>query len=58
MGSVLVPARDERANLKRLLPTLFEQRYPRFEVRVYEDQSVDGTSDVLDAVKGRGAGRE
>ncbi len=45
--SVLIPARNEEANLQRLLPSLLAQRYPDFEVIVYDDASDDGTPDVL-----------
>lgn len=45
--SVVIPARNEATNLRRLLPSLFRQAYPHFEVIVYDDGSDDGTSDVL-----------
>ncbi|MDX1532196.1 MAG: glycosyltransferase family 2 protein [Rhodothermales bacterium] len=45
--SVLVPARNEEANLRRLLPSLAEQDYPRFEVVVMDDGSEDGTWGVI-----------
>lgn len=45
--SILIPARNEEANLRRLLPSLLEQHYPEFEVVVYDDGSEDGTWDVL-----------
>ncbi len=41
--SVLIPARNEEKNLKRLLPSLLEQGYPSFEVILYDDGSEDGT---------------
>ena len=41
--SVLIPARNEEANLDRLLPSLLAQDYPAFEVLVYDDGSEDGT---------------
>lgn len=46
--SVLIPARNEEANLHRLLPTLCTQEYPDFEVLVYDDGSDDGTSAVIE----------
>ena len=45
--SVLIPARNEEANLQRLLPTLAAQDYPEVEVIVYDDGSDDGTWDVI-----------
>ncbi|MGA7305280.1 MAG: hypothetical protein WBW88_10420, partial [Rhodothermales bacterium] len=33
--SILIPARNEAANLRRLLPALASQSYPRMEVIVY-----------------------
>ena len=45
--SVLIPARNEEANLKRLLPSLRSQDYPDFEVVIYDDCSEDGTWDVI-----------
>jgi glycosyltransferase involved in cell wall biosynthesis len=45
--SVLIPARNEADNLRRLLPTLARQDYPRFEVIVYDDGSDDGTGRVI-----------
>lgn len=45
--SVLIPARNEEANLATLLPTLFRQRGVTFEVVVVDDASEDGTWDVL-----------
>lgn len=48
--SILVPARNEEANLRRLLPTLLAQDYPSFEVVVYDDDSTDGTGAVLGSV--------
>ena len=60
--SVLVPARNEEANLRRLLPSLLRQRGVDFEVVVVDDASEDGTWDVLQAhaddrlVAARGSG--
>ena len=45
--SVLVPARNEQANLAALLPTLFRQRGLELQVVVVDDASEDGTWDVL-----------
>jgi len=45
--TIIIPARNEVANLQRLLPTLLAQTYPSFDVLVYDDASEDGTSDVV-----------
>ncbi len=47
--SVVVPARNEAANLPVLLGSLFAQDYPDFEVLVYDDGSTDATPAVLAA---------
>ena len=47
--SIVIPARNEADNLRRLLPSLLEQNYPDFEVIVYDDGSEDETWDVLQA---------
>lgn len=47
--SICIPARNEEANLQRLLPSLLAQDYPAFEVIVYDDASEDGTANVLAA---------
>ena len=48
--SVCIPARNEEANLRRLLPSLLAQTYPGgAEVIVMDDGSEDATSDVLAA---------
>ncbi len=47
--SVLVPARNEEANLAALLPTLLRQRGLDLQVVVVDDASEDGTWDVLES---------
>lgn len=49
--SVVICARNEQANLERLLPALMGQQYPAFEVIVVNDRSSDGTKDFLDEAK-------
>lgn len=44
--SIVIPARNEASNLRRLLPTIVRQRYARFEVIVYDDASDDETCAV------------
>ena len=34
--SVLIPARNEEANLRRLLPSLLQQRYRDFEIVIFD----------------------
>ncbi len=45
--SVIISARNERENLEKNLPLIFEQQYPEFEVVVINDTSFDGTKDLL-----------
>jgi glycosyltransferase involved in cell wall biosynthesis len=47
--SVLIPARNEAANLERLLPSLLGQQGVDFEVIVYDDASEDDSAAVLRA---------
>ncbi len=51
--SVLIPARNEADNLRRLVPSLLAQDYPDFEVIVHDDGSEDATWEVLSAVGDR-----
>lgn len=51
--TVLVCAHDEEDNLKELLPLLYEQDHPDFEIVVVDDRSNDGTYDFLLAEKER-----
>jgi chlorobactene glucosyltransferase len=45
--SVLIPARDESANIEDCVTALLRQDYPSFDVTVLDDQSSDGTGDIL-----------
>lgn len=49
--SVLVPARDEEANIGACVRSLLAQDYSRFEVLVLDDQSADGTPLILAEIK-------
>lgn len=48
--SVIIPARNEEANLPALLQSLKQQQYPadQFEVIIIDDFSTDGTSQILE----------
>ena len=45
--SVLVPARNEEANINVCLESLRQQDYPNFEILVLDDSSTDGTADIV-----------
>ena len=45
--SVIIPARDEAHNIQSSLRTLLASRYPRFEVIVVDDGSMDATGDII-----------
>ncbi len=45
--SVIVPARNEVANLSVLLDSLVLQHYPCYEVLVVDDASTDGTAELV-----------
>lgn len=49
--SIIIPARNEAVNLRRFLPGVLAQRYPRFDVTVYDDGSDDATPGVLHALR-------
>lgn len=45
--SIVVAARNELKNLKKLLPLLAAQQYLRFEILIVNDRSTDGTPSFL-----------
>jgi glycosyltransferase involved in cell wall biosynthesis len=45
--SVIVAARNELENLKKLLPVLQKQNYPTYEIIIIDDRSSDGTYEFL-----------
>lgn len=51
--SLLVPARNEAANVRGCVRSLLAQRYPAFEVVVLDDRSEDDTRAVLEAERAR-----
>lgn len=50
--SILIPARNEARNLRRLLPALASQSYANMEVIVYDDESTDSTWEVIQQHQG------
>lgn len=46
--TVLVAAHNEFTNLKKLIPKLFEQNYPNFDVMIVNDRSTDRTKRLLE----------
>jgi chlorobactene glucosyltransferase len=46
--SILVPARNEVANIESCIRSLLNQDYPTYEVIVLDDDSTDGTGGVLE----------
>jgi chlorobactene glucosyltransferase len=49
--SVLVPARNEEANIEECLRTLLKQDYPNYELIVLNDNSNDNTGEILKNLK-------
>jgi chlorobactene glucosyltransferase len=47
MVSVIVPARNEATNISICIASLLNSLYPRFEIIVVDDDSVDGTGDIV-----------
>src|SRR5512135_2442571 len=45
--SLLVPARNEARNIETCARGLLNQDYPDFEVIVLDDESTDGTGEIL-----------
>lgn len=55
--SVIVPARNEAVNIGACVGTLLASDYPRFEVVIVDDGSVDGTTDIARILAARADGR-
>jgi glycosyltransferase involved in cell wall biosynthesis len=51
--SVLIPARNEAANLPVLLEELVNQQYSKIEVLVYDDESEDNTASIVELYEKR-----
>lgn len=52
--SVIIPARNEVANLPALLDSLVRQHYPCYEIVVVDDNSTDGTAELVRGYTERG----
>jgi chlorobactene glucosyltransferase len=50
--AVLVPARNEEANIEACLLSLFGQDYPNMQVWLYDDASTDGTAQIAARLAG------
>ena len=46
--SIIICAKNEEENLKNNLPKILNQKYFNFEVVIVNDQSIDGTSYLLE----------
>lgn len=46
--SVMIPARNEEANIQKCVESLLDQSYPNFEIIVLNDKSTDRTGEILD----------
>ena len=51
--SVLIPARNEERNIRRCLKSVLSQDYENMEILVLDDQSTDGTREILKELKGK-----
>ena len=49
--SIIICAKNEEQNLKQNLPKILNQKYFNFEVIVVNDQSIDGTSFLLEELE-------
>lgn len=54
MVSIIVPARNEAANIGPCVRSLLSTRYPSWELIVVDDESDDGTGDILHALAAHG----
>jgi len=50
LTSILIPARDEEANIATCLESLRKQDYPNFEILVLDDNSSDNTAGIVERI--------
>ena len=50
--SIIVAARNEQRNIREVLQSLLNLRYPSYEVIVVDDRSEDATGAILDEMTG------
>jgi chlorobactene glucosyltransferase len=55
--SIIVPARNEAENISACLATLLNSTYPRSEILVVDDNSGDGTDEIVRILASRSGGR-
>jgi len=48
--SVMIPARDEEANIRACMKSLQKQDYPNYEILVLDDNSADNTAGIVDQI--------
>ena len=51
--SILIPARDEEANIEACLESLRKQDYPNFEILVLDDNSSDNTANIVERISAK-----
>jgi chlorobactene glucosyltransferase len=49
--SILIPARNEEHRIRPCLESVLAQEYPSYEVCVLDDQSTDGTADLVESCR-------
>ncbi|HET7210092.1 MAG TPA: glycosyltransferase family 2 protein [Terriglobales bacterium] len=52
--TIIVPARNEEADIERTLTNLLALEYDNYEVIAVDDRSTDGTGEIMDGVCGAG----